>query len=346
MKKFLFLTVILIALVGNAQEFNKWAVNVEAGIHSINDESAVDLNTKYHLGAGVRYNITPTFGLSASFGVDNIDLVSLEGLKGKTEIYNGNLEATINVFRLLDLYSPKWTILAHGGVGISVLSGLNDETLFNSRIGGSLLYRVDNKVAVKLDYSTLGFISQESTLDGQYPNNNYGITSTMHTASVGLIFYIGKKEKHADWYEYPEVKHSDTTIYMTKTIKETVTIREDCKCTTPTPIERVEPQFVFFDHDKDNVKDSELNTIYKIYDVLQKNPEYRLEVKGFASPTKSSASYNQKLSERRTKAVLEKLKTMGMDMSKVIYKSYGKDLARKDISVHDVARRVEMLLVK
>lgn len=353
-KVLLILSIFLITATSYGQEFNKWAIDVEAGIHSLNDESAVTTNSKYHLGAGARYNFNPEFGLGVNIGYDDLDLRSLEGESVNTDILTANLEATVNIFRLLDLYSDDWNLLAHGGLGASFIDGDNsyNETVLNTRAGLTALYKVSKKVALKADYSILGSVSQDRTLDGIYDNNNYGITSVINTVSVGIVAYLGKKDReHADWYQEPDA----TPIVNNNIVKnEYVTNSPVVNFTQEEFNEYYEtynslyPQseFVFFDHDKFNIKDTELNATYKVYTQLDENKTWTLVIKGFASATTSSDNYNQKLSEKRTNELFEKFVAMGIDKSRISFDSFGKDKKRSKQFVHDVARRVELIVMK
>ena len=348
-KHILLLSMFLMTTIMFSQEFKKWAFDIEGGIHSINDESAVDANTAYYLGAGLRYNFNPTFGLGARVGYNDMELISIEGINASTSILRINTDASVNLFRVLNLYSPWFTMLAHGGPGVAFISGDNnyEETVLNNQIGITGLFKVTNRVALKLDYTIASNISQQRTLDGIYANNNFGVTSTIHSASIGAVFYIGNQKEtnhkeHADWYikdpSYTVINNNPTTV-----VKETVTIREDaiCNCDKDS-----QSEYVFFDHDKYDIKETELNAIYKAYAQLEEHPSYRLIIKGFASPTKSSAYYNQRLSERRSEELRLKYKLMGLDMTRVTIESYGKDISRSDEFVHDAARRVELIVVK
>jgi outer membrane protein OmpA-like peptidoglycan-associated protein len=347
MKKYiLLLSMFLVTTIMVSQEFNKWAFDIEGGIHSVNDESAVDINTKYYVGAGLRYNFNPTFGLGIRAGYDDLDLRSLESIDVNAKVTRLNLDATVNIFRILDLYSENFTILAHGGPGVAFINDSYKETVVNAQGGLTGLVKLSRNLALKAGYTLAANISQSQTLDGQYANNNYGITSTIHNFSAGLVFYAGKakeKKEHADWYQYPEAAPTVINNNPTTIVKETITIKEEAVCNCD---QGTQSEFVFFDHDKFVIKDTELNAIYKAFAQLNDNPSYTLVIRGFASPTASSIYYNQVLSQNRSEALRKKYELMGLDMSRVTVESYGKDLIKENTYVHDAARRVELIIVK
>jgi len=370
MKKIIILIAILFATITiNAQDYNRWAISGEFGNQKVADESAIQDNEFYHIGLGVRYNINDIVGLGVTGGFDKTSLVEeviYDGVSYYDQPYDlqytrVNLEGYLNAFKAVDLYSKRWTLLFHGGPGASFIksNGFRDrdeasfnhkETVLNLRGGASLLYKVSKGIAVYGDFSTTSNVKQERKFDGSGPTSTAGMSSNLSNISVGLIFYLGKKDKdgnrkeHADWYVAEPIKPVVTNVttineYPTTTV--TKIVKGDCECNTE-PVS----EYVFFDHDKDVIKDTELNAIYKAFALLKKNPSYKLSILGFASPTSSSSDYNQKLSERRTNTLKTKLVLMGLDESRITTGSFGKDVKRDDEKVHDVARRVELLITR
>jgi len=223
-----------------------------------------------------------------------------------------------------------------------------EQTVFNVRGGGTLLFKISNGIALNADFTTTSNINQLMKLDGSGPSVNTAANSLVSNASVGLTFYLGKKKQaHADWYVRPKVVPivNNTVVNNVYTVTEydTTNIIDIWKTYY---LSQPYSEYVFFLHDKYDIRDSELNAIYKVYAALDNNPEWKLIIKGFASPTSSSAEYNQALSERRSNELLQKFIDMGTDKSRISFDSYGKDIARSKENVHDVARRVELIIKK
>lgn len=370
MKKIiLILALLMLSITINAQDYNKWAISGEFGNQMVADESAVSGEDFSHFGLGIRYNLNEIVGVGLTGGYDftslyeeyNMDGESFYGPEYDFEYGRVNLEGYLNAFKALDLYSKNWTVLFHGGPGASFIKskGLRldenaetesfryKQTLLNLRGGASILYKISRSVVAYADFSMTSNVNQPRKFNGNptIKVTNAGMSSNISNISVGLTLYLGKKDKeHADWYVAEPIKPTVThvtTINEYPTTEVTKVIEKTCDCDTePTS------EYVFFDHDKDVIRDTELNAIYKAYAELDENPDYKLIIKGFASPTSSSADYNQKLSERRTNTLKIKFIKMGIDESRITTGSYGKDLARDAEIVHDVARRVELLIVK
>lgn len=352
------LVMLSITTYGQEVEYNRWAISGEYGNQMIGDKTAVTVDNFSHFGLGVRYNVNDIVGVALTGGYDFTKLVEeLEngeyGTPYDLEYGRVNFEGYVNAFKVVDLYSKHWTVLLHGGPGVGFIKGdspefgINRETVVNVRGGVSLLYKVSKRVALYGDFSTTSNIQQKNKFDGSGEKTNTGMSSNISNISVGLKFYLGKKDKngnvkeHADWYQKPDVVpviNYPVTYRDTVLIEKTI-LKENCDCNTePTS------EYVFFDHDKNDIRDTELNAIYKVFASLDENPTYTLVIKGFASPTSSSDEYNYKLSERRSFELLNKFVNMGIDRSRISFEFYGKDKPRSELNVHDVARRVELIV--
>jgi outer membrane protein OmpA-like peptidoglycan-associated protein len=371
MKKiFLILALIMLSITtyGQEKDYNDWAVSVEYGNQMIGDKTAVTVDNFHHLGAGVRYNINEIVGVGLTGAYDFTSLVEElptgeYGTPYDFEYTRFNVEGYINAFKVVDLYSKNWTVLFHGGPGVGFIKGdspefgINKETVLNVRGGVSLLYKLSKQFALYGDFSTTSNIQQKMKFDGSGEKTNTGMSSNISNASVGLKFYLGKRDKddnvreHADWYQKPDIV---PVINETKVYNEYVTHNHDIVFTQEefnkyyaNYVSLYPPsQFVFFDHDKYDIRDTELNAIYKIYTELEKNPSLSLVIKGFASPTSSSDEYNLKLSENRSNELYQKFVDMGIDKSRISFEYFGKDKKRSSENVFDVARRVELIVKK
>lgn len=334
----------LFCLTTTAQEFNRWAVEGDFGITSIGDESAEMRDNYNHFGLGIRYNINPKFGLGLNYGKDNLALIDFDGNNVNTDYNRYNLEAFVDVFDILDLQNNFITFLAHGGGGLSTIDAIETDyyqSVFNMRGGLTALIKLSRSIALKADVSTTVNISQDKTLDGAYDISNAGINSTVDNMSAGLVFYLGKKGKkleHADWYVAPPVAPVVKVVEVTPVTNTYVTQELTSKCDCQVR------EFVFFDHDKYEVKGSELNAIQKIYDRMSKDKDSKLFIDAYASATQSSNEYNWKLSLNRGEEVKSELVKMGVDASRIEVRANGKDFNWKDEAIHKFARRVELII--
>jgi hypothetical protein len=266
-------------------------------------------------------------------------------MAGPNDIYyvSLNLEAIIDVLDVVGIYSNKFTVLAHGGPGVSWT-----DYRTSAQLGGGFsgLLKIGKGAAFKAFYSMNANINEPRTFDDVFPSSNNGVSSMVNQFGIGLVFYPGNRDReHADWYNLDCGANGGDTIINKKyeTINNNITkvtkiIREEYN-----PIIR---EYVFFDHDKDRVRRSELNAVYQIQKYLEDHPENNVVIIGWASHTKSSSAYNLRLSMRRCESVKKKLVALGIAENKITIDAQGKDFDFNIENNHDVARRVELLVVK
>ena len=77
-----------------------------------------------------------------------------------------------------------------------------------------------------------------------------------------------------------------------------------------------------FDFNKSEIKPEYYKTLDDVIIVLKNNPAMRVEIQGHTD-SKGTDDYNQKLSERRAKAVVDLLSRSGIEKSRLSYKGYG-----------------------
>ncbi|RMG82802.1 MAG: peptidoglycan-associated lipoprotein [Bacteroidetes bacterium] len=79
---------------------------------------------------------------------------------------------------------------------------------------------------------------------------------------------------------------------------------------------------IFFDFDKATLRPESEAEIQNVYTILKENPKLSIEIGGHTD-SKGSDEYNQKLSEARAKAVVDRLIEMGISPDRLSYKGYG-----------------------
>ena len=336
--------------VTKTESYNRWAISAEFGNHMVADKSASSMSKLGSFGADLRYNINPKFGIGLSSGIDFIDLANYTTNSINLNYARTNLEAYVNVFNMVDIYTDRFTTLFHGGPGISFINTNNSytQTLPNVRGGLTVLYRITHRMSLKGDISVTANYAENMTLDGSYVQKNSGVNSMIANASVGLSFSLGKNKKHFDNYVPEKIVPSVTNnTYVTNVDSSYVKnyINNNYKTfmidTT---------QYVFFENDKYEIRNSELNAIYKTFINLTDHTTYTLVVKGLASPSEdltlseNSDNYNMKLSENRANTLKQKFVDMGISPDRITIKYFGKDKGFPKKSDFDVARRVELII--
>jgi outer membrane protein OmpA-like peptidoglycan-associated protein len=103
---------------------------------------------------------------------------------------------------------------------------------------------------------------------------------------------------------------------------------------------------VLFGTDQARLTPDGMNTVRKLADVLNQNPNRTVLVEGFTDSTGTSA-HNQELSERRAAAVASALTGMGIARERVAMRGYGRSypVAGNDSAGNrQLNRRVEIVL--
>ncbi len=86
---------------------------------------------------------------------------------------------------------------------------------------------------------------------------------------------------------------------------------------------------VYFAFDSSAVKPAEQSKIARVADYLKGQPSNAVEVDGHCDE-RGTEEYNRSLGERRALAVREELVRLGIDSTKVVTKTYGKDVPAVD----------------
>ncbi len=222
-KKFASVSLILLSFAASAQNvattsiqpsvdvpgYNKWSIELNGGVNKplramSPGYSTATLNP-FHADLGVRYMFSPTFGAKLDVGYDQFqerdDTRDFESRYVRT-----SLQGVINLGRALNF--ETWTntigILAHGGVGVSQIS---TETGYGGQdyMGHGILgltgqIRLSNRIALTGDLTGIVNGRQNWNFDGMGRTRTGSFDGVLLNASVGLTFYLGKNEKHADWY--------------------------------------------------------------------------------------------------------------------------------------------------
>ncbi len=111
--------------------------------------------------------------------------------------------------------------------------------------------------------------------------------------------------------------------------------------------EAFKQETVYFAFDSSTVRPAEKSKIAKVADQLKANPSNGVEVDGHCDE-RGTEEYNRALGERRALAVREELARLGVDGSRIVTKTFGKDMPA-DPGHNDAAwaknRRAEFILL-
>ncbi len=193
----------------DAPAYNKWSIELNGGVNkpirTMTEGYTTETLNLFHGDLGVRYMFNPKFGLKLDFGYDKFQEADNTAPFESTYLRT-DLQGVINVGRALNF--EQWTktfgLLVHGGFGVSQLTSKNgfdgEDYMGNGILGITGQVRLGDRVALTGDLTGIVNGKQNHNFDGMSQNTSGAFDGGVLNASIGLTFYLGKNEKHADWY--------------------------------------------------------------------------------------------------------------------------------------------------
>lgn len=229
MKKYIF--VIAISSFGTlfAQEttdtegknlYNRWSFEVNtgqnkpvrpfaSGYYSIDPTKYFNFSGVNHYDVGVRYMLSNAFGIKLDYSIDHFAEQSGAGsLPFDTKLNRFGLQGVMNLGRLLrfESFTNSVGLLTHAGIQVSKFSvneGINKNI---TEENGGIMFgitpqiRLTKWMALTGDFTVVNNVRQHLNWDGSIASSEENLSGVLYNTSVGLTFYLGKKDKHADWY--------------------------------------------------------------------------------------------------------------------------------------------------
>lgn len=210
MQKVSLVLLLLTSLMASAQiekRWNRFSVETAYGYVSpsklySNAFEKSDFSGFNHFDIGVRYMIDEKIGLKLNYGRDNFS----KDNAGIT--YNTiNISGVYNVgslFNLNYITNERIGLLGRVGVGVTFAKpkSMNDnERIGTATVGITPQVKVSERISVYGDLAYAFRFKQHYGFDGVLLNNEYKSEVGKTTVfSLGLMFYLGDKDRHADWY--------------------------------------------------------------------------------------------------------------------------------------------------
>lgn len=221
MKKIILISTLLITSLVLGQEalnqdFNRWSIEVAGGLTKPVRPMAAGYYTSTpsfgQFSLGARYMFNNRFGAKLDFGYSMLKEGS-SSLPFKSNYFRTSLQGVVNVGSILhfETWTNSFGILAHAGGGYSNLSPkepidqANTDHMLNFIAGVSPQLKLGEKMALTGDVSIIGNARQDYSWDGTGRTNTRGFNGYGMDFSIGLTFYLGKNEKHADWASEPSI---------------------------------------------------------------------------------------------------------------------------------------------
>lgn len=224
-------------IIDTIPKFNKWSLEFNIGQNYpvkpfTSGYYTNDSNTKIfdknlnHFVIGTRYMINTNIGIGTNVFYDNII--------GKSRINNSSfknsqigidVQGYFNFGRILKFeeFSKNITLFLHTGINYSRFNTNQDdiklyENNFAVIAGITPMVRINNYLALKLDYSIQNNLSQNLSWDGRINEDSNNLNGMIHYYSLGLTFYMKSNRRHADWYVFSkkDMLMSELNNYATR----------------------------------------------------------------------------------------------------------------------------------
>lgn len=218
-----------------------------------------------------------------------------------------------------DLYNAQMAAAAAGNLtflpGFEPFRYLWDgtKTHLNFHFGAIGDIRLNDRFSINLEL-------QANTLSDRYNSKRAENSDWYFNALAGVKINLGKTYHSEVIYEpAPRIE------YREKIVKEVVEVPAPCPDQTGNLDEVVEPlrRDIFFTINKYNIKDGEQQKINEVVAYLNEHPTAKVTVTGYADKGTGTAAINKRLGMNRSKVVVDKLVSMGVDRSRIIADSKG-----------------------
>ncbi|PQJ77420.1 OmpA family protein [Polaribacter glomeratus] len=200
----------------NAQEYNKWSLDIGAGVTEIINPLSPGYKTDaLSLGQaslGVRYMFNEKFGLRLDVGYNEFK-EGKNSLPFKSNYYRTSLEGVVNAGNVLNFssWTSRFNLLFHGGLGMSNLRTITPidngtgEPILNMIVGFTPQFKLSNRISLFLDASAIFHDYQDFTFDGAANTRAREINASIFNTSIGVNISLGKQKQNADFLQNEDV---------------------------------------------------------------------------------------------------------------------------------------------
>lgn len=193
--------------VATGHDFNKWSIEVSGGANkpfrTFTPGYFTDRVNFFTVDLGTRYMFNNKFGLKLDFGYNKFENND-DSFEFESTYIRGDIQGVVNLGRVLNF--EDWTntigLLAHGGGGVYMLqsdNGFEGEDWGANLIGGfTAQLRLSDNIVLTGDITGIANGFQNWNFDGMSQTTNT-VDGLIVNGTLGLTFYLGGHEKHADW---------------------------------------------------------------------------------------------------------------------------------------------------
>jgi OOP family OmpA-OmpF porin len=216
----------------NEKPFNRWSVEVNVGqnkpvrpfstgYYSADPTVYFNFSEINHFDLGARYMFSNSFGIKLDYAMDQFNEQSGAGsLPFDTQLNRIGIQGVMNLGRLLrfETFTNRFGLLTHAGIHVSqfkVNEGANKNLTEDN--GGVMFgitpqIRLTKWLAFTADFTVINNVRQHLNWDGSAAISDNNLSGMMYNTSIGFTAYLGKKEKHADWYNEKDIQNNELDV--------------------------------------------------------------------------------------------------------------------------------------
>ncbi|CAM3388100.1 hypothetical protein [Aequorivita lipolytica] len=196
-------------LFAQENNFNRFSAEISTGVHVPLAPNDGISRSKYiafkQFQLAGRYMFTEKFGLKGHYAFnrfanpDDSDMgISMSRI---------GLEGVANLGRLLNVdyhFRERFGLLLHAGGGITFAQPTSvngTDHMGNMLLGLTGQLKLNNNFALFGDLSYISSFKQHYAYNGELLSPNFeAVTGSFVNVSIGIMFYLGEENYHADWY--------------------------------------------------------------------------------------------------------------------------------------------------
>ncbi|MGX1024908.1 OmpA family protein [Psychroflexus sp. MBR-150] len=169
-----------------------------------------------HADLAVRYMFNDKFGLRLKGGYNDISENEDESTFEFNSTYiQSSLEGVLNLGSVLDFqnWTQRFNLQIYGGFGVGVLTtdfSDGEDYTATAVIGFTPMYKISDKVSLKMDFMGLANATQQFNWDGFSHTTTGSVDGLMLNSSIGLNINLGKSQKNIDWYHLEHSENAET----------------------------------------------------------------------------------------------------------------------------------------
>ena len=207
--------------IDSETELNKWSFEFGFGSnkavrpfgtgYNSSGGEFLSSSTLNHFDFGFRYMFNSHFGLKSDIGFDIISNKLGNGsLPFRSMQYRLGLQGVFDLGKVFkfETFSNTIGLLGHGGFQLSQFkskTGIGNQEAVVDAYSGFLIglspqIKLSERTVLTLDFTFISNVGQNLNWDGSTSAQENNLTGLLYNTSIGLTFYLGKNQKHSDWF--------------------------------------------------------------------------------------------------------------------------------------------------